>query len=201
MRNNLHTTIKAYTKISPSLFENYVKTEDLNKQLADYVKEAPTDGFTYGRRNKEWVELEASAVRNVRLRWGTSKKEKFISYGEEGYLPEDDVTLLPYRTDIYKEGQKVYTKILTIPVAEDSYVWVCCSHKILRIQCELNGELDGKPGGPSAIAEVWDYSMIPDTTVTGSDGVPYYCYRTNDMLGAGHTWILVLEINAHKESD
>ncbi len=184
MQNNLHTTIKAYVKLSPSVLSNYVESEDLKKQLQDYVKEAPTDGFTYGRRNKEWVELEATAVRNVRLRWGTSIKEIFTS-------GSDDITNLEFRQDIYKEGQDKYVLRKSLPVTSNSYGWICCSHKILSIQCKLG---EGYMGP-------WDSELTPKETVMGADGVPYYCYRTVDKLGSGHSWELLIEIDAHKESD
>lgn len=200
MQNNLSTTIKAYFKLSPSELDNYVKKVDLDTELKDYVKEAPTDGFTYGRRDKQWVELEASAVRNTRLRWGTSIKEIFKSYGVPDYEPEDDVTTLPFRADLYQSGKDTYIKVLNISVPVDSYVWVCCSHKVINIQCQYSGGIDGNSGGES-IAGIWDYQLIPDKTVTGSDGVPYYCYRTSDMLSAGNNWTLIVEVNAHKESD
>ena len=189
MQNNLHTTIKAYVKLSPSVLSNYVETEDLKKQLQDYVKEAPTDGFTYGRRNKEWVELEATAVRNVRLRWGTSLKETFALV--EGQTGSDDITNLEFRQDIYKEGQDKYIIRKSLPITSRGYGWVCCSHKILSIQCDLGGGYMGP----------WDYEPIPEETVTGADGIPYYCYRTVDILSAGYSWELLIEINAHKESD
>lgn len=183
MQNNLRTTISAYVKLSPSELDKYVKRADLDTELADYVKEAPADGFTYGRKDKQWVELEASAVRNIRIRWGTSKKPVLDG--------EDIVGELISRDDIYQEGADVYTKTMTINVAEDSYVWFCCSRRILAIYCELS---EGYMGP-------WDYQLIPDGTVMGTDGVAYYCYRTESMLSAGHSWKTLVKIKAHRDSD
>ena len=188
MHSNLNTTIKAYFKLSPSELDNYVRKTDLESELGEYVKEAPTDGFTYGRRDKQWVELEASAVRNLRLRWGTADKE---------VLNGDDIVSLEKRADMYQEGKDTYVKILTIPVVQDSYIWLCCSRKIVGVECELS---EGYMGP-------WDYQLIkgkdtPDSnTVLGADGVPYYCYRTTDKLSAGHTWTILVTMNAHRESD
>ncbi len=192
MQNNLVTTIKAYYKLSPDELSNYVRKSDLSTELENYVKEAPTDGFTYGRRDKQWVELEASAVRNIRLRWGTSRN---------AVLNNDSIVSLENRKDLdtqyYKEGDDVFTYMPTVSVPEDSYVWLCCSRKIVGVKCEIGeGYL-----GP------WDYKLVPgadtpdSSTVIGADGLPYYCYRTDSMLSAGHTWKLFVEIKVHKESD
>lgn len=78
-------TLNAYQKVSKSILSEYVKKEDLEEELSEYVREvtpeeqaqnpdgvfarkrkewvagveeAPADGLIYGRQDKKWVEVD-----------------------------------------------------------------------------------------------------------------------------------------------
>ena len=181
MENRLRTTISAYMKVSSAELNNYVRRDSLDTELKDYVKEAPDDGFTYARRNKHWIELEDSVVRNLRLICGASTKEQ---------LDGTEIVNLGPAQDVYQEGKDTYTMIVSIPaLKEDSYVWVCCSREVVSIGCQV----------PGSHAIPWIYSQVPATTVRGDDGAYYYCYRTNEQLQKDASWYLIITMKAHKD--
>lgn len=104
MQMNLNTTLKAYPKISPSI-------------LKDYVTEAPADGKTYGRKNKQWVPIMDNTIL---VYFGASTEEIMTS----DILENLSKKALP--TDTNSTG-------VIIANNEPSYLWLCSTFPVESI--------------------------------------------------------------------
>ena len=91
--SKLKTTLRAYKKVSPSILEDYVKKEDLETTLENYVTEAPTDGKIYGRKDKAWIALKEAAALSENMVFYGSNNQLQIDTEEEVFNLDNYATM------------------------------------------------------------------------------------------------------------
>ena len=169
MRFCLNTIVNAYQKVSPSILTEYITKEELEKE---YVKEAPDDGGVYGRQDKQWVELEPDTVRKIQLYYGDSSKSTFTTFADiTGLKNHDEIARLSKET-----AQQAVIKDYVLDQA--NYIWVCCSSKVTSILC-FDDSL--------TVGCVYTNSNSEES-ISGDDGLTYYCYRLESHLIKSHPW-------------
>lgn len=157
MRFNLSAKVNTYPKISPSA-------------LINCVTEAPLDNNLYGRKDKEWVEIEQCKCR----------KEKI-----QIYCGESDKTILENFSDmeslpVYKEFLSANTYEIYInnyELSQVGYFWICCNFKVSEIYCPNVGK-----------DLACYYTDNEGKIIKDNYGMEYYCYRLKYKLIADHPW-------------
>lgn len=189
--SNLHTTLRAHQKLSPSILEKYAKLTDLDevkntldKNLSDYKQEV-ADNYVpevedresdkiYARNGKEraWKELQRDVMADsIKIAFGYNLDEQMdifrIDYDSANSPLENNVADLQFKAEI-EPNAKLYDLICEIPEGEEGYLWICVTQPLKAIQ--WMGYLYG------------DYYKQKDVVIEPKSGEAYYCYRSNEIL-------------------
>ena len=189
--SNLHTTLRAHQKLSPSILEKYAKLTDLDevkntldKNLSDYKQEVADtyvpevedkeSNAIYARNGKEraWKELQQDVVANpIKIAFGYTLDEQMDIFNEETLsdteVIENNIADLQSHVEIEKNSTS-YDLTCLIPEGEDGYMWICVTQPLKAIQ--WMGYLWG------------DYYKQADAVIDFKLGDTYFCYRSNEVL-------------------
>lgn len=169
--SKLKTTLRAYKKVSPSILEDYVKKEDLETTLENYVTEAPTDGKIYGRKDKAWIALKEAVALSENMVFYGSNNQLQIDTEEEIFNLDNYATMAA--------GATSYT--VNYNQAENGYLWIVCTAPIKSI---LWG----------AMGLIADYVEQQAQIISKADpNISYWCYRIRDELVANQ-WVFNIHI-------
>ena len=189
--SNLHTTLRAHQKLSPSILEKYAKLTDLDevkntldKNLSDYKQEV-ADSYVpevedresdkiYARNGKErsWKELKRDTMaKPILIRFGYNLDEQMdiidVDPDSASVTIENNVAELNGHTTLDPNATS-YDLICEIPEGEEGYLWICVTQPLKAIQ--WMGYLWG------------DYYKQKDVVTDPKSGESYYCYRSNEIL-------------------
>lgn len=154
MRSNLKTVLSAYTRVTSEVLDGY-------------VTEAPADGNTYGRKDKQWVQL--------------SDESDYFTFTVGG-LDKEKIEV----NDLTNLGQALNPTSSKFDVSfdlkTDSYVWFC-STKAVDYIAQVGGlEID------------YETTPIELIKTTGNKSTKWYCYRSTQQLLSGH-WNLTIKLS------
>lgn len=146
--SNLHTTLRAHQKLSPSILEKYAKLTDLDevktgldKNLSDYKQEV-ADTYVpevadresdkiYARNGKEraWKELQKDMVaKSIHIKFGYNLDEQMDIFRLDPKSStsklENNVADLKFTADT-EPNAKLYDLECDIPEGEEGYMWIC----------------------------------------------------------------------------
>lgn len=177
--SNLHTTLRAHQKLSPSILEKYAKLTDLDevkntldKNLSDYKQEV-ADNYVpevedresdkiYARNGKDrkWVELkETTAASNIE-----------IYYGANDQLQIDDIDELKTLSDHTILELNTKECVLTCNQSQDGYLWICTSQPVKSFKW---------------MGFLWDFVKQKNLIVDTDANKSFFCYRSEEELSAG----------------
>lgn len=189
--SNLHTTLRAHQKLSPSILEKYAKLTDLDevkntldKNLSDYKQEV-ADSYVpevedresdkiYARNGKErsWKELKRDTMaKPILIRFGYNLDEQMdiidVDPDSASVIIENNVAELNgYAT--LDSNTTSYDLTFEIPEGEEGYLWICVTQPLKAIQW---------------MDYLWgDYYKQKDVVTDPKSGESYYCYRSNEIL-------------------
>lgn len=186
--SNLHTTLRAHQKLSPSILEKYAKLTDLDevkntldKNLSDYKQEV-ADNYVpevedresdkiYARNGKErtWKELKRDTMaKPILIRFGYNLDEQMdIFQVDPDSVLNNDVANLQFNDEVDPNADS-YNLNCRIPEGEEGYLWICVTQPLKAIYWD---------------PYMWgDYYKQKDAVVDNESGVTYYCYRSNEIL-------------------
>ena len=154
--SNLHTTLRAHQKLSPSILEKYAKLTDLDevkntldKNLSDYKQEV-ADNYVpevedresdkiYARNGKEraWKELQRDVMADsIKIAFGYNLDEQMdifrIDYDSVNSPLENNVADLQFKAEI-EPNAKLYDLTCEIPEGEEGYLWICVTQPLKAI--------------------------------------------------------------------
>lgn len=189
--SNLHTTLRAHQKLSPSILEKYAKLTDLDevkntldKNLSDYKQEV-ADKYVpevedkesdkiYARNGKEraWKELKIDTMaEHILIRFDYNLDEQMdifkIDPDSASSPLENNIAELKGHA-ILDPNAKLYDLTCEIPEGKEGYLWICVTQPLKAIQ--WMGYLWG------------DYYKQKDVVIDPESGEAYYCYRSNEIL-------------------
>ena len=189
--SNLHTTLRAHQKLSPSILEKYAKLTDLDevkntldKNLSDYKQEV-ADSYVpevedresdkiYARNGKErsWKELKRDTMaKPILIRFGYNLDEQMdiidVDPDSASVIIENNVAELEGYATLDPNATS-YDLICEIPEDEKGYLWICVTQPLKAIQW---------------MDYLWgDYYKQKDVVTDPKSGESYYCYRSNEIL-------------------
>ena len=189
--SNLHTTLRAHQKLSPSILEKYAKLTDLDevkntldKNLSDYKQEV-ADSYVpevedresdkiYARNGKErsWKELKRDTMaKPILIRFGYNLDEQMdiidVDPDSASVTIENNVAELKGHA-ILDINATSYDLICEIPEGKEGYLWICVTQPLKAIQW---------------MDYLWgDYYKQKDVVTDPTSGESYYCYRSNEIL-------------------
>ena len=189
--SNLHTTLRAHQKLSPSILEKYAKLTDLDevkntldKNLSDYKQEV-ADSYVpevedresdkiYARNGKErsWKELKRDTMaKPILIRFGYNLDEQMdiidVDPDSASVIIENNVADLE-GYDTLDSNATSYDLICEIPEGKEGYLWICVTQPLKAIQWK---------------DYLWgDYYKQKDVVTDPKSGESYYCYRSNEIL-------------------
>ena len=190
--SNLHTTLRAHQKLSPSILEKYAKLTDLDevkntldKNLSDYKQEV-ADSYVpevedresdkiYARNGKErsWKELKRDTMaKPILIRFGYNLDEQMdiidVDPDSASVTIENNVAELNGHTTLDPNAIS-YDLICAIPEDEKGYLWICVTQPLKAIYwCDyLSSDL---------------FYKQKDVVTDPKSGESYYCYRSNEIL-------------------
>ena len=189
--SNLHTTLRAHQKLSPSILEKYAKLTDLDevkntldKNLSDYKQEV-ADSYVpevedresdkiYARNGKErsWKELKRDTMaKPILIRFGYNLDEQMdiidVDPDSASVIIENNVAELNGYATLDPNATS-YDLICEIPEDEKGYLWICVTQPLKAIQW---------------MDYLWgDYYKQKDVVTDPKSGESYYCYRSNEIL-------------------
>ena len=190
--SNLHTTLRAHQKLSPSILEKYAKLTDLDevkntldKNLSDYKQEV-ADNYVlevedresdkiYARNGKErsWKELKRDTMaKPILIRFGYNLDEQMdiidVDPDSASVTIENNVAELNGHTTLDPNAIS-YDLICEIPEDEKGYLWICVTQPLKAIYWHdyLSSDL---------------FYKQKDVVTDPKSGESYYCYRSNEIL-------------------
>ena len=190
--SNLHTTLRAHQKLSPSILEKYAKSTDLDevkntldKNLSDYKQEV-ADSYVpevedresdkiYARNGKErsWKELKRDTMaKPILIRFGYNLDEQMdiidIDPDSASVTIENNVAELEGYATLDPNATS-YDLICEIPEDEKGYLWICVTQPLKAIYWRdyLSSDL---------------FYKQKDVVTDPKSGESYYCYRSNEIL-------------------
>ena len=190
--SNLHTTLRAHQKLSPSILEKYAKLTDLDevkntldKNLSDYKQEV-ADNYVlevedresdkiYARNGKErsWKELKRDTMaKPILIRFGYNLDEQMdiidVDPDPTNVIIENNVAELNGHTTLDPNAIS-YDLICEIPEDEKGYLWICVTQPLKAIYWHdyLSSDL---------------FYKQKDVVTDPKSGESYYCYRSNEIL-------------------
>ena len=190
--SNLHTTLRAHQKLSPSILEKYAKLTDLDqvkntldKNLSDYKQEV-ADSYVpevedresdkiYARNGKErsWKELKRNTMaKPILIRFGYNLDEQMdiidIDPDSASVTIENNVAELEGYATLDPNATS-YDLICEIPEDEKGYLWICVTQPLKAIYWRdyLSSDL---------------FYKQKDVVTDPKSGESYYCYRSNEIL-------------------
>ena len=190
--SNLHTTLRAHQKLSPSILEKYAKLTDLDevkntldKNLSDYKQEV-ADSYVpevedresdkiYARNGKErsWKELKSDRMaKPILIRFGYNLDEQMdiidIDPDSASVTIENNVAELEGYATLDPNATS-YDLICEIPEDEKGYLWICVTQPLKAIYWRdyLSSDL---------------FYKQKDVVTDPTSGESYYCYRSNEIL-------------------
>ena len=190
--SNLHTTLRAHQKLSPSILEKYAKLTDLDevkntldKNLSDYKQEV-ADSYVpevedresdkiYARNGKErsWKELKRDTMaKPILIRFGYNLDEQMdiidVDPDSASVTIENNVAELNGHTTLDPNATS-YDLICEIPEDEEGYLWICVTQPLKAIYWRdyLSSDL---------------FYKQKDVVTDPKSGESYYCYRSNEIL-------------------
>ena len=190
--SNLHTTLRAHQKLSPSILEKYAKLIDLDevkntldKNLQDYKQEV-ADNYVpevedresdkiYARNGKErsWKELKRDTVaKPILIRFGYNLDEQMdiidVDPDSASVTIENNVAELNGHTTLDPNATS-YDLTCEIPEGEEGYLWICVTQPLKAIYWHdyLSSDL---------------FYKQKDVVTDPKSGESYYCYRSNEIL-------------------
>ena len=190
--SNLHTTLRAHQKLSPSILEKYAKLTDLDevkntldKNLSDYKQEV-ADSYVpevedresdkiYARNGKErsWKELKRDTMaKPILIRFGYNLDEQMdiidIDPDSASVTIENNVAELEGYATLDPNATS-YDLICEIPEDEKGYLWICVTQPLKAIYWRdyLSSDL---------------FYKQKDVVTDPKSGESYYCYRSNEIL-------------------
>ena len=189
--SNLHTTLRAHQKLSPSILEKYAKLTDLDevknaldKNLSDYKQEV-ADTYVpevedresdkiYARNGKErsWKELKRDTMATpILIRFGYNLDEQMDIIDSDpdsaSVTIENNVAELEGYATLDPNATS-YNLTCEIPEDEEGYLWICVTQPLKAIQW---------------MDYLWgDYYKQKDVVTDPKSGDSYYCYRSNEIL-------------------
>ena len=190
--SNLHTTLRAHQKLSPSILEKYAKLTDLDevkntldKNLSDYKQEV-ADSYVpevedresdkiYARNGKErsWKELKRDTMaKPILIRFGYNLDEQMdiidVDPDPTNVIIENNVAELNGHTTLDPNAIS-YDLICEIPEDEKGYLWICVTQPLKAIYWHdyLSSDL---------------FYKQKDVVTDPKSGESYYCYRSNEIL-------------------
>ena len=158
--SNLHTTLRAHQKLSPSILKDYVTKDSLDEKLENYVEEAPVDSKTYARKDEKWVPLKPSTL--------LTAKALYYGVSDDTQIDDESEIMALEVSEILSPDVKSYTINYTLP--RNGYLWIVCTEPIKSIK--WNGFIA-------------DYEKQRAVIESSSGSTSYYCYRIRDELIAG----------------
>ena len=190
--SNLHTTLRAHQKLSPSILEKYAKLTDLDevkntldKNLSDYKQEV-ADSYVpevedresdkiYARNGKEraWKELKIDTkAKSILIRFGYNLDEQMdiidVDPDPANVIIENNVAELNGYATLDPNATS-YDLICEIPEDEKGYLWICVTQPLKAIYWRdyLSSDL---------------FYKQKDVVTDPKSGESYYCYRSNEIL-------------------
>ena len=190
--SNLHTTLRAHQKLSPSILEKYAKLTDLDevkntldKNLSDYKQEV-ADSYVpevedresdkiYARNGKErsWKELQRDTMaKPIHIRFGYNLDEQMdiidVDPDSASVTIENNVAELDAYATLDPTATS-YDLICEIPEDEKGYLWICVTQPLKAIYWRdyLSSDL---------------FYKQKDVVTDPKSGESYYCYRSNEIL-------------------
>lgn len=189
--SNLHTTLRAHQKLSPSILEKYAKLTDLDevkstldKNLSDYKQEV-ADNYVpevedresdkiYARNGKErsWKELKRDTMaKPILIRFGYNLDEQMdiidVDPDSASVTIENNVAELKGYATLDSNATS-YDLTCEIPEGKEGYLWICVTQPLKAIQW---------------MDYLWgDYYKQKDVVTDPKSGESYYCYRSNEIL-------------------
>lgn len=190
--SNLHTTLRAHQKLSPSILEKYAKLTDLDevkntldKNLSDYKQEV-ADNYVpevedresdkiYARNGKErsWKELKRDTMaKPILIRFGYNLDEQMdiidVDPDSASVTIENNVAELEGYATLDPNATS-YDLICEIPKDEEGYLWICVTQPLKAIYWRdyLSSDL---------------FYKQKDVVTDPKSGESYYCYRSNEIL-------------------
>ena len=190
--SNLHTTLRAHQKLSPSILEKYAKLTDLDevkntldKNLSDYKQEV-ADSYVlevedresdkiYASNGKErsWKELKRDTMaKPILIRFGYNLDEQMdiidVDPDSASVTIENNVAELNGHTTLDPNATS-YDLICEIPEDEEGYLWICVTQPLKAIYWRdyLSSDL---------------FYKQKDVVTDPKSGESYYCYRSNEIL-------------------
>lgn len=176
----LKTQMKAVSRLSPSILENYVTKDSLSKTLGDYVTETaldeknfvtevenPTAGVIYGRVEENGVMTwTAAVVPEQILLYGFNKTESTV--GLDGQAKAQFVSTL----NAFSTNTVTY-KALQL---DNGYFWFLSVRPISQVAF-----VSGNQRYIETLTESAELSTTI-TTQTGDTTRTFHCYRTNKYV-------------------